>query len=90
MDFELSEDLVALQDMARKFAAEHIAPHARKWDREADLPRETNYKFISNQGHLSPSYAELLRTGLGGVLDGVRRREAAAVTVPVVNGKHRP
>ena len=40
MDYELSDDLVALQDMARKFAAEHIAPHARQWDREADIPRE--------------------------------------------------
>jgi len=39
MDFELSDDLIALQEMARKFAAEHIAPHARQWDREADIPR---------------------------------------------------
>jgi len=39
MNFELSEDHLALQGMARKFAAEHIAPHARKWDREADIPR---------------------------------------------------
>ncbi len=51
MDFELSEDLVALQDMARKFAAEHIAPHARKWDREADLPRET-VKQLADLGFL--------------------------------------
>jgi len=40
MDFELSDDLRALQDMARRFAADHIAPHARKWDREADIPRD--------------------------------------------------
>ena len=40
MDFELSDDLMALQDMARRFAADHIAPHARKWDREADIPRD--------------------------------------------------
>ena len=40
MDFELSDDLIALQDMARRFAADHIAPHARKWDREADIPRD--------------------------------------------------
>jgi len=39
MDFELSEDLAALQDVARRFAAEHIKPHARQWDREADIPR---------------------------------------------------
>ena len=40
MDFELSDELIALQDMARRFAADHIAPHARKWDREADIPRD--------------------------------------------------
>jgi len=40
MDFELSDDLIALQDMARRFAADYIAPHARKWDREADIPRD--------------------------------------------------
>ena len=40
MDFELSDDLVALQDVARRFAAENIAPNARRWDREADIPRE--------------------------------------------------
>jgi len=37
-----------------------------------EVPQELNYKFISNQGHLSPSYGELLRVGLGGMLDKVR------------------
>ena len=45
MDFELTEDLLALQQTARRFAAEHIAPHARQWDREADIPRETVSKL---------------------------------------------
>ena len=45
MDFELSDDLVALQDMARRFAADNIAPHARQWDREADIPREVVAKL---------------------------------------------
>ncbi len=40
MDFELSDDLVALQDVVRRFASEQIAPNARQWDREANLPRE--------------------------------------------------
>jgi alkylation response protein AidB-like acyl-CoA dehydrogenase len=40
MDFELSDDLQALQDVARRFAAEHLAPNAREWDREAEIPRE--------------------------------------------------
>jgi alkylation response protein AidB-like acyl-CoA dehydrogenase len=45
MNFELSEDLLALQEVARRFAAEHIAPNARTWDREADIPRETVAKL---------------------------------------------
>ncbi|MCH7592045.1 MAG: acyl-CoA dehydrogenase family protein [Planctomycetes bacterium] len=40
MDFDLPDELIALRDMARRFAAEEIAPHARQWDREADIPRE--------------------------------------------------
>ena len=45
MDFELSEDLQALQDVARRFGAEEIAPHARDWDREASIPREVIAKL---------------------------------------------
>ena len=40
MDFDLSEDLLALQEVARRFAADQIAPHAREWDREASIPRD--------------------------------------------------
>lgn len=39
-----------------------------------DLPEGTQYKFISNQGHLSPNYGELLRIGLEGMLSKVRTR----------------
>ncbi len=39
MDFDLPDDLVALKDLAAKFAAEHVAPFARAWDRDADIPR---------------------------------------------------
>ncbi len=39
-----------------------------------EVPQTLNYKFLSNQGHLSPDYAELLRVGLAGVLRKVRRR----------------
>ncbi len=45
MNWELSDDFLALQDMARRFAAETIAPHARRWDREADIPREVVRKL---------------------------------------------
>jgi len=39
-----------------------------------EVPQSLQYKFISNQGHLSPSYAELLEVGLGGILARVRKR----------------
>ncbi|MCH7812487.1 MAG: acyl-CoA dehydrogenase family protein [Planctomycetes bacterium] len=38
MDYQLPEDMITLRDMARKFAAEVIAPNARQWDRESKLP----------------------------------------------------
>ena len=40
MDFELPDDVVALRDVARRFAEECIKPNAREWDREASIPRD--------------------------------------------------
>ncbi len=39
MDFALSEEQVAIFDMARDFGAEHIAPFARDWEAEGTIPR---------------------------------------------------
>ncbi|MBM4081788.1 MAG: hypothetical protein FJ278_18935, partial [Planctomycetes bacterium] len=39
----------------------------------------TQYKFLSYQGHLSPSYRELLTVGLGGLLQRVRARRQGEV-----------
>ncbi len=36
--FELDSDQRAIQDMARSFAAERVAPHALEWDRNAHFP----------------------------------------------------
>jgi butyryl-CoA dehydrogenase len=38
MHFALTEDQIAVRDMARAFAAEQIAPFALKWDDEKELP----------------------------------------------------
>jgi alkylation response protein AidB-like acyl-CoA dehydrogenase len=38
MQFALTEDQIALRDMARDFAAEKIAPHAIRWDEEKHFP----------------------------------------------------
>lgn len=53
MDFALSEEQTAIFDMARAFGQEHIAPHARTWERDGTIPRE-----------LWPRLAEL---GFGGL-----------------------
>ena len=38
MQFALTEDQIAVRDMARDFAAEQIAPHAIRWDEEKHFP----------------------------------------------------
>jgi len=39
-----------------------------------ELKQNPGYKFISNQGHLCPSYSELLRVGIGGLRKKVAAR----------------
>ncbi|PTW52050.1 acyl-CoA dehydrogenase family protein [Rhodovulum kholense] len=39
MDFALSEEQTAIFDMACDFGADHIAPHARKWEAEGTIPK---------------------------------------------------
>ena len=53
MDFAPSDEQRAIFDMAAAFGAEHIAPHARKWEAEGTIPRD-----------LWPRLAEL---GFGGL-----------------------
>lgn len=40
MDFALSEEHLAIRDMASRFATDAIAPHALDWDRDKILPRD--------------------------------------------------
>ena len=40
MDFNLSDDQRAFQEMARKFAAEKLAPNAAHWDEEKIFPKD--------------------------------------------------
>ncbi len=53
MDFALSTEQTAIYDMARAFGEEHIAPFARQWDSDGNIPRD-----------LWPKLAEL---GFGGL-----------------------
>ena len=41
MDFELSEEQRAFQELARDFAASEMAPHAAEWDEDCTFPVET-------------------------------------------------
>lgn len=36
--FELNEDQLAIQEMARAFASDRVAPHALQWDRDKHFP----------------------------------------------------
>lgn len=38
MDFALSDEQLAIKEMADRFAAEELAPHAAKWDAEKHFP----------------------------------------------------
>ena len=39
--FQLSDDQLAIQDMAQRFTADNITPHAGKWDEEHHFPVDT-------------------------------------------------
>ena len=39
--FQLSDDQLAIQDMAQRFTADNITPHASKWDEEHIFPVDT-------------------------------------------------
>ena len=41
MDFQLSDEQVAIQDMARGFATEAMLPHAAEWDEKTIFPVDT-------------------------------------------------
>jgi alkylation response protein AidB-like acyl-CoA dehydrogenase len=39
--FALTDDQLAIQDMARRFTADSITPHAAEWDKQHVFPRDT-------------------------------------------------
>ena len=63
MDFDLSEDQQAYQDMARTFARNELAPHAGDWDKHGEFP----LSVIRKAGELGfcGLYAPLDAGGLG-------------------------
>ena len=83
MDFALNEEQQAMFDMARDFAAEAIAPHARAWEEAGTIPR-TLWPRAAGLGlggvHVSEEYGG---AGLSR-LDAVLVFEALAMACPSV------
>ncbi len=70
--FQLTDDQLAIQDMARKFTADAIVPHAAAWDEKQIFPRET-IKAAAELGFASIYVSE----ESGGI--GLGRLEAALI-----------
>ena len=79
--FDLTEEQRAIQEMARKFTADEITPHAGKWDEEHIFPRETIVK-AAELGFAS-IYVSEESGGIGlGRLDSALIMEAMAYGCP--------
>jgi alkylation response protein AidB-like acyl-CoA dehydrogenase len=77
--FDLTEDQIAIQDMARKLTADAITPHAAKWDEEHIFPRDT-IKATAELGFASIYVSE----ASGGI--GLGRLEAALIMEAMAYG----
>ncbi|MBB5701660.1 alkylation response protein AidB-like acyl-CoA dehydrogenase [Ochrobactrum daejeonense] len=79
--FELNEDQLAIQDMARAFASDRIAPYALQWDRDKHFPVDV----IRETGPLGMG-GVYVREDVGGSalkrLDAVLIFEALATACP--------
>ena len=51
MNFDLSEDQLAVRDAVRELCAKEFAPHAARWDQECVVP-ETAVERLAEQGFL--------------------------------------
>ena len=72
MDFKLSEEQIAIQDLARRFSIEEILPNASSWDEKSTFPIESLRKAAAL------GFASIYcSTAYGG--SGLGRLEAALV-----------
>ncbi|MGN8113200.1 isobutyryl-CoA dehydrogenase [Labrys sp. 22185] len=79
MDFELSDEQVAIREMAVGFAAEAIAPHALEWDQNKHFPIDT-LKAAAGLGMA----AIYVREDIGG--SGLTRLDAALIFEALSSG----
>lgn len=77
MDFDLPEDIIALREVVRDFAAREIRPYAREWDRQQHFPDELIGKMAAI-GLLGPMISpEYGGAGLGYLANAVIMEEIA-------------
>lgn len=77
--FELTDDQRAIQEMARKFTADAITPHAAEWDEKHIFPRDT-IRAAAELGFASIYVSE----ESGGI--GLGRLEAALIMEAMAYG----
>ena len=77
--FDLTEDQIAIQDVARKFTADAITPHAAEWDEGHIFPRDT-IKAAADLGFAAIYVSE----ESGGI--GLGRMEAALIMEAMAYG----
>lgn len=77
--FDLNEDQLAIQDMARKFTADRITPHAAKWDEDHHYPIDV-WKAAGELGFGAIYVSE----EMGGI--GLGRLEAALIMEAMAYG----
>ncbi len=79
MDYKLSEQQVAIRDVAEKFTADEITPQAARWDKNHEFPRDT----IRRAADLGFG-AIYLSEAVGGI--GLGRLEAALIMEAMAYG----
>ena len=79
IQFDLTDDQSAIQDMARKFTSDAITPHAAEWDEKHIFPRDT-IKAAAELGFASIYVSE----ESGGI--GLGRLEAALIMEAMAYG----
>jgi len=77
--FHLNDDQLAIQEMARRFTADAITPHAARWDEEHHFPREV----IKAAGELGFG-AIYVSEEMGGI--GLGRLESALIMEAMAYG----
>jgi len=77
--FQLTDDQLAIQEVARRFTADAITPHAAEWDEKHIFPRET----IQKSAELGFG-AIYVSEGSGGI--GLGRLEAALIMEAMAYG----